>query len=99
MSGDRIISRRKPRQSAKLFRGEQRPHLINQQDEWLDWDGYSYVSVEDATITSEIAEWCDGAYEQFVDEKGKLGKRKFEPKPADVNAITDSLKKLVHRPG
>jgi putative DNA primase/helicase len=98
MSGDRIISRRKPRQSAKLFRGEQRPHLINQQDEWLDWDGYSYVSVEDATITSEIAEWCDGAYEQFVDEKGKPGTRKFEPKPADVNAITDSLKKLVHRP-
>lgn len=95
---DRILSRRKPRESAKMFRKEMRPNLISQQEEWLDWNGRCYVAVEDATIRSEIAEWCDSAVEQYADESGNLRVRKFNPKPTDVSAITDSLSKLVHRP-
>lgn len=100
----RILSRRTPRKSAVLFRDEMRPNLVNQQDEWLDWNGKCYVVVENATIVAEIAEWADDASEAFLEApaegetEGKIGYRKFEPKPTDTAAIGTSLKQLVHRP-
>jgi putative DNA primase/helicase len=99
MSNKRILARATPRRSAILFQQQERPNIINQQDEWLDWDGRAYVSVEQATIDSEIASWCDGAYQEY--KEGSTGKKKtkpFDPKPGDVFAIQDSLKKKVHKP-
>lgn len=101
---DRVLSRRKPRESAKMFRDEMRPNIVSQQGEWLDWNGKCYVVIEDATIRAEVAEWADEAYEQFLQEpeegetEGKIAFRKFEPKPADTTAIVTSLVQLVHRP-
>ena len=95
----RILSRSTPRRSAVLFRDQERKNLINQQEEWLDWDGRRYATVEQATLDSEIAAWCDGAYEKGENKNtGKIVTRKFNPKPSDVWAIQDSLKKLVHKP-
>src|SRR5579862_4244927 len=95
----RILSRNTPRRSAIMFLEQKRPNLINQQEEWLDWDGHCYVTVEEMTLDSEISEWCDGSYQELDD--GRLGKRvvrKFNPKPNDVWSIRDSLQKKVHRP-
>jgi putative DNA primase/helicase len=95
----RLLARATPRRSAILFRQQARPNLINQQEEWLDWDGHCYITVEEATLDSEISEWCDGSYEQFMDnQKGKIVARRFNPKPSDVWSIRDSLKKKVHKP-
>lgn len=99
MRSKRILSRANPRRSAILFMQQERPNLINQQDEWLDWDGRCYVTVEQATIDSEIAEWLDASYQEVEDTKsGKKIARLFNPKPGDVWAIQDSLKKKVHKP-
>jgi putative DNA primase/helicase len=95
----RILSRNTPRKSAKLFRDQARPNIISQQDEWLDWNSHCYVTVEEATLDSEIAEWLDASYEQTINhETGKPRTTPFSPKPRDVWAVRDSLKKMVHKP-
>jgi len=95
----RILSRNKPRYSAAQFRTEKRPNIINQQEEWLDWNGHCYVAVEEATVDSEIAEWLDESFEETMDSQtGKKRRMAFNPKPADVFKVRDSLKKMVHKP-
>jgi putative DNA primase/helicase len=113
-SPKRVITRRKPRDSAKMFRDEMRPNLVVQQQEWLDWNGKCYVVIEHATIVAEIAAWADDAFEKMLigpseeerekaaqegrEPEGTIGYRKFEPKPVDTAAIATSLTQLVHRP-
>jgi hypothetical protein len=74
-----ILSRAKPLDSALKFLATERPNLIRQQREWLDYDGHAYISVEDDTITAELAAWANtakvqilGSFEQFVGQNDRL---------------------------
>ena len=94
----RILARLQPRRSAILFKNQERPNLIVQQNEWLDWDGHSYVSIEESTIDSEIAAWLDASYEQAINKNtGQKITKAFNPTPRDVFNVRDSLKKKVHK--
>lgn len=101
-----ILSRAKPLESAKLFRKTERPNLIIQQGEWLDYDGHSYVPIEEATLRADLSEWCDAAKMRAVREL--IGEDNaphrvealvpFNPKPGDITQILDSLSQVSHRP-
>ena len=102
-----ILSRSTPGKSAEIFRTRTRPNLINQQDEWLDWNGHAYASVEDATIESELERFAKEAKTMVAtvvgaDDDGKPIKElqpvPFNPKPGDLYAIYDMLKRQNHKP-
>lgn len=102
-----ILSRSTPGKSAEIFRTRTRPNLINQQDEWLDWNGHAYATVEDATIESELERFAKEAKTMVAtvvgaDDDGKPIKElqpvPFNPKPGDLYAIYDMLKRQNHKP-
>jgi len=91
------LSKGTPRQSATLFRNQRRPHLICQQDEFLDYDGHKYTSIEEATIHAEVSEWLAKA-EVGVVVGGQRGTLAFHPKRNDINEVTGALRDLCHVP-
>ncbi|MGH6670740.1 MAG: DNA primase family protein [Xanthobacteraceae bacterium] len=92
-----ILSRGTPRDSAKAFCTWNRPNLIRQQQDWLDWNGRAYDVIEDDTIRADIAAWLDTAFEEYMDESSGKKNRRFKPKPTDVSSIYSSLESLVHK--
>lgn len=94
-----ILSKATPSKSADIFRAAKRPHLLNQQDEWLDYDGRAYVLIEDATIESEIKRFTDHARVVTIDaETGEQSTSAFNPKSNDRVEIYKALKSACHVP-
>ena len=105
--GKVVLSRGTPGKSAGIFRDRVRPNLINQQDEWLDWNQHAYVSVEDATINSELERFAREAFTAVLTKVGEDADKNpiyekrfvpFDPQPRDLYSIYDMLKRQNHKP-
>lgn len=92
-----IVNRATPSKSAALFREQRYPNLINQQDEWLNWDGSAYQSIEDATICARVSEFLK-ACQTMKPVNGKLKAFPFDTRKSDIAEVVAALKNDVHKP-
>lgn len=93
-----VVDPRTPAKSAELFKAERYPHLVNQQDEWLTWDGAAYRSVEHATIHAHVSKFLKSAKKRVADEDGKAKHVHFNPTPKNVTDVVTFLKNDCHQP-
>jgi len=96
-----VLAKATPHKSAEQFRELRHPHLINFQQEWLDYDGSAYQLIKDETIEAEVGAFLVDSEIMQIEEVG--GRRKkvrapFNPKNADVREVVDALARLCHRP-
>src|SRR5258705_3083900 len=92
-----IIDPKKPIKSAERFKSKCYPYLLNQQDEWLSWNGSCYQPIEDATVMSKISKFLAAAKVSVMTKDGpKLVP--FNPKSNDIREVCGSLKNICHQP-
>jgi hypothetical protein len=96
-AGPPILHAGQPRTWAREFLSRRRPYLKHFRDEFLDWNGASYGSLEDATIRSEVYEFLENALKPA--QKGGALPEPFNPITRTVNELVDALKALVHIDG
>jgi putative DNA primase/helicase len=100
---DIVLSRSDWPDAARKFLDKHRPNLINQQDEFLDWNGGAYISVEDATIRSEISKFAEDCFELVFETNPKTGAVRtayapFHPKKSDIDQIVEATSNERHKP-
>lgn len=77
---------------ARAFRDARRPRLLHHNEEFLDWDGAAYVSVDDGTVRAEA--W---GFLETCRVKPKDGEvRPFNPTSGAVSTTVDALKAVAH---
>jgi putative DNA primase/helicase len=96
------LSKDTPHKTAEAYLARHRPHLLNQQDEFLDYRDGAYVSVEDATIRAELNEMMVAAQKIPRAASGQvvvnLPPVSFNPKSHEVSDAYKMLADKVHKP-
>jgi putative DNA primase/helicase len=98
-SNDRVAQRKSPHVTAENFRTEQRPTLINYEEEFLAYDGEgAYRLIKDRTIDSEVQTYLEGATEMRPSgtARGAMKGYPFNPKSADVKEVSAALERKNH---
>lgn len=91
------IREKAPLAAAELFRSFDHQNLICYRKEWLDWDGYCYRALEEATVNAELTRFLRTCVvSRKVEEK-------FEDVPYDVNprfrnSVREMLADTSHMP-
>jgi putative DNA primase/helicase len=90
--GEDFLYKHTPRKSAELFKALHYPNMIYVQDEFLRWDGSSYVLVEEKVISSQIAAYLDSKMtKHFNRSTGEKEIVPFCPLTQDVNQVFVAL--------
>lgn len=92
-SGPLVLSRENPVGSACHFIRLRRPNLMHTNGEWLDFNGFAYQEVEEATIKAELYRLMAAA----VEIKGEGEPRPFPTTKARVSDVVDALQANAHR--
>jgi putative DNA primase/helicase len=95
---DLIVSAGPPAKTAKLFKAARRPNLVNQQGEWLDWNGAAYQPIEAATIRAEVSAYLETAKTMKSVDGRKMKAFPFDPEPKHIVAVVTMLETLCHAP-
>jgi putative DNA primase/helicase len=99
---ERTAQRKSPHLTAAKFRTEQRPTLINFEQEYLAYDGLgAYRVIKDDTIAAEVQAYLEDAAElrpapAIGHTKPQMKPFPFNPKTADVLQITGALERKNH---
>ena len=95
----RLAQRKVPHETAANFRAEQRPTLINYEEEFLAYDGEgAYRLIKDRTIASEVQTYLEGAQEMRPSDRARGNKvpYPFNPRNGDVKEVYDALDRKYH---
>jgi putative DNA primase/helicase len=93
----RFAQRKSPHKTAEQFRADQRPTLINYEQEFLAYDDEgAYRLIKDDTVASEVQNYLEGAQEMRPTPGGKMKAFDFNPKSADVLQVTGALERKNH---
>lgn len=94
----RLAQRASPHKIAANFRSDQRPTLINYEEEFLAYDGEgAYRLIKDSTVASEVQSYLEDAEEMRpTGTRGVMKPFPFNPKNADVVQVTGALERKNH---
>jgi putative DNA primase/helicase len=98
INGPRRAQRASPHKTAEQFRSEQRPTLINYEEEFLAYDSEgAYRLIKDGSISNEVQRYLEDAEElRPTGNRGLLKPYPFNPKSRDVSEIVGALERQNH---
>lgn len=98
MTKNRLAQRVSPHKTAETFRDDQRPTLINYEQEFLAYDDEgAYRLIKDDTVASEVQSYLEEAQEMRPsDTRGKKEPFPFNPKGRDVAEVVGALERKNH---
>jgi putative DNA primase/helicase len=98
-SPERVAQRKSPHITAENFKAEQRPTLINYEEEFLAYDDEgAYRLVKNDTIKNEVQRYLEGAQEMrpSATARGAMKAYPFNPKDADIKEVSNALYRQNH---